>query len=697
VLSTLITGGPMNNQVDAVRGGTVGGSAPDVGANRTGNVHGGGRPTMKDVAAKAGVALKTVSRVVNGEPGVTPETAKRVLGAIENLGFRRNESARLLRTGRTATLGFIADDWADPDRAAVYRGFEDVARANGYLVYSGSTGRDPEREERLVLAMCARRVDGLIVIPTPGSHDYLVAEIEAGVATVFVLRTPAPVRADAVLPDERGGGRAAVAHLIAQGHRRIGFVGGDPAGSRSARLLAGYEEAMAAAGLTADPAWTRLDPELVPSAPVTAVLCGDRTLTEATLHALAYAVDSAAGRDRGPGRTMGDQGRMAVVGFGDFALADLVSPPVTVVSYDPVLIGRTAGELLIRRLAGEGAPPHTVEVPVRLIARLAGEEGAEDGGEDRDGHHDRGEDSDLGPGRAHLPGCREVVVPPRGEGLEPRGRLAGVAVSLCHKGDFNRLGPARRGERVCPFDQSGQHDHAPCPLHERLGGDPLHYLLEVPDIGGPDMHQRVGVPGHRAGVRHLRVPPDRRGDHLGRGGPAAEQLHVRLGRPAERGRIDPSGEPGDRAGRAKPVHPPLDGRRRQANLAPDHRVAGAGVPDQHGDDPRVDLIQAHQAPSWHPAPIMAPSPAGRPSPQPIPPARRQCASALFGSLLPTRMRTWLVGWGDRNEARCPAFHRASLLRRNVRTVGLPLPGKILQAGGDSGRRGRGRSAGGIGG
>ena len=205
-------------------------------------VRGTGRPTMKDVASKAGVALKTVSRVVNGEPGVTASTASRVLGAIEDLGFRRNESARLLRTGQTATLGFIASDWADPDHAAVYRGLEEVARSNGYLLYSGSTDRDPEREEQLALAMCARRVDGLIVIPTPGSHDYLVSEIEAGVAAVFVLRPPALVRADAVLPDERGGGRAAVAHLIARGHRRIGFVGGDePATHRAAELLAGTQ------------------------------------------------------------------------------------------------------------------------------------------------------------------------------------------------------------------------------------------------------------------------------------------------------------------------------------------------------------------------------------------------------------------------------------------------------------------------
>jgi LacI family transcriptional regulator, galactose operon repressor len=325
------------------------------------NVNGGGRPTMKDVASRAGVALKTVSRVVNGEPGVTPETAKRVLGAIEDLGFRRNESARLLRTGRTATLGFIADTWTDPDHAAVYRGLENVAREHGYLLYCGSTDSDPEREERLALAMCARRVDGLIIIPVPGPHDYLVSEIEAGVVTVFVLRPPEIVRADAVLPDERGGARAVIAHLVAHGHRRIGFLG-YPDGHRSRTLRDACREAMAAAGTPADPAWLTLDVAALTAAdpPVTAVFCADRARTEAALRALAVHGD---GRPEAP--------RVVVVGFGDFDLADLISPPVTVVSYDPVLIGRTAGELLIGRLAGEQAPPRRVEIPVTLIPRGA--------------------------------------------------------------------------------------------------------------------------------------------------------------------------------------------------------------------------------------------------------------------------------------------------------------------------------------
>ena len=200
-------------------------------------VHSVGRPTMKDVASKAGVALKTVSRVVNGEPGVTPETANRVLGAIEDLGFRRNESARLLRTGQTATLGFIAGDWTDPDHAAVYRGLEDVARDNGYLLYSGSTDRDADREEQLALAMCARRVDGLIIIPTPGD-DYLVSEIEAGVVAVFVLRAAGARPRRRGPADARGGARAP-SRTWSRRHRRIGSRRGDPPATGGRELLAG--------------------------------------------------------------------------------------------------------------------------------------------------------------------------------------------------------------------------------------------------------------------------------------------------------------------------------------------------------------------------------------------------------------------------------------------------------------------------
>jgi LacI family transcriptional regulator len=200
--------------------------------------------------------------------------------------------------------------------------------------------------------MCARRVDGLIISPTPGAHEYLISEIEAGVAAVFVLRPPELVSADAVLPDERGAARAAIAHLVALGHRKIGFLG-EPGGHWSRTLRAACAEAMAATGVAVDPSWLALDAAGLGRADVTAVFCASQERTRAALRAL---------RALGPGK-------VTVVGFGDFEFADLLSPPVTVVRYDPELIGRTAGELLLGRLAGRQGPPRRVEVPVELIAR----------------------------------------------------------------------------------------------------------------------------------------------------------------------------------------------------------------------------------------------------------------------------------------------------------------------------------------
>ncbi|MFD7922022.1 LacI family DNA-binding transcriptional regulator [Streptomyces sp. NPDC059740] len=328
----------------------------------------GSRPTMKDVAARAGVGLKTVSRVVNGESGVTPDTERRVQEAITALGFRRNDSARVLRKGRTSTVGLVLEDLADPFYGPLSRAVEEVARAHGALLINGSSAEDPAREQELALALCARRVDGLVVIPAGDDHRYLVPEIAAGVATVFVDRPAGRIDVDTVLSDNHGGARDAVAHLIAHGHRRIAFVGDQPRIHTATERLRGYRTAMAEAGLAVHPSWVSLgptEPERVRSAilevldgpePVTAVFCGNNRVTVTTVRVLAER-----------------RGSAALVGFDDFELADLVSPAVTVVAQDPASLGRTAAGLLFRRLEGVAEPPQRVEVPTRLITRGSGE------------------------------------------------------------------------------------------------------------------------------------------------------------------------------------------------------------------------------------------------------------------------------------------------------------------------------------
>jgi LacI family transcriptional regulator len=420
---------------------------------RAGGRLSGARPTMKDVASRAGVALKTVSRVVNGEPGVTPATATRVLDAIEDLGFRRNESARLLRTGRTSALGFISDDLADCDTATLCREIEDVAREHDMLLLCGSTDHEPEREQQLALSLTARRVDGLVVLPAPGDHGYLAAEIEAGTATVFVLRPPAGVEADTVLVDEWGGARSAVAHLIAQGHRRIGFLGSDQKRYRPRQLLAGYEAAMKEVGLTVEESWTTLTPRQLADSLVTAIFCAGREHTSAALRALAAA---------GARSEAGGAAQVAIVGFGDLELADCVHPGLTVVTYDPAEVGRKAAELLFRRLDGPDgadAPPHRVEVPTRLIPRGSGEipgpaalRQGHHRQRDHDGHDDDDsrEQADARGGRAHVPWRRRFLVSPRGECLEAGGVGAEFLIKFGHGTRHYRVMHAEIGRSRTP-------------------------------------------------------------------------------------------------------------------------------------------------------------------------------------------------------------------------------------------------------
>ncbi|MGA5135019.1 LacI family DNA-binding transcriptional regulator [Streptomyces olivoreticuli] len=323
---------------------------------------------MKDVAARAGVGLKTVSRVVNGEPGVTPDTERRVQDAITALGFRRNDSARILRKGRTASIGLVLEDLADPFYAPLNRAVEEVARAHGALLINGSSAEDPDRERELALAFCARRVDGLIVIPAGDDHRYLEPEIAAGIATVFVDRPAGRTAADVVLSDSFGGARDGVAHLVAHGHRRIGFIGDQPHIHTATERLRGYRAAMRAAGLPVEESWVSLGPtapERVRAA-AEAMLCGPRPVTALfagnnRVTVTAVRVIAAAARP------------VALVGFDDFELADLLSPGVTVVAQDAARLGRTAAERLFRRLDGVVEAPRRVELPTRLIVRGSGE------------------------------------------------------------------------------------------------------------------------------------------------------------------------------------------------------------------------------------------------------------------------------------------------------------------------------------
>jgi LacI family transcriptional regulator len=327
------------------------------------------RPTMKQVAALAGVSLATVSRVVNGGPSVRADLATRVHEAVELLGYRHNLTASSLRRADrlSASIGLIFEDVANPFFSAVHRGVEEVARERGVLTFAGSSDELPERERELAESFSARRVDGLIIAPAATDHSYLQRDREAGVALVFVDRPASFVDADVVLSDNAGGARAAVSHLIDHGHRRIAFLGDRPELHTATERLRGYRDALARHGIREEPILIRSAHDrpyaltrelLLAEDPPTALFTSQNLITIDAVRAI---------------HDLRMQREVALVGFDDVALADVVEPGLTVVAQEPMILGRRAAELLFSRLDGYTGPSRRVVHPTTLIARGSGE------------------------------------------------------------------------------------------------------------------------------------------------------------------------------------------------------------------------------------------------------------------------------------------------------------------------------------
>ncbi len=329
-------------------------------------VDGTGRPTMADVAHRARVSIKTVSRVVNGESGVSSGTASRVQRVIGEVGFQRHAGASMLRSGRSESIGFITPDLANPFYSQLAAGIEREARIRRHFLVSTSCQNSPEHEVALVDALVGRRVAGLIVVPVAEQPSETLRQAARSVPVVCVDRPQPGLLADTVLSDNEGGMRSAVEHLAAHRHARIGFLGDDAtiwtarqrraAFGRAATSLAlpgplrcalgPYPSGQVAAYLLE---WTSGDD------PVTAVVTGNNRVTLAVLSAM---------------RELGL--RLGLVGYDDFELADVVDPPVTVVHQDPLVLGERAVQQVFARLAAGSGEPATVVVPTRLVVRASG-------------------------------------------------------------------------------------------------------------------------------------------------------------------------------------------------------------------------------------------------------------------------------------------------------------------------------------
>lgn len=326
------------------------------------------RPTMRDVAVASGVAIKTVSRVMNGEPHVHPDTTQRVRAAAAELGYVLHEQAAELRRrdGGSRALGLLVSSVSNPFDSQVHGAVERVARAAGLMVIAASTGDDPDLELTALTTLLGRRLDGLIISTIREEHGLLAREIARGWPVVFVDRTAEDIECDTVTVDNVGGIRAAVRHLRAHGHRRLAFLANKMAIRTTRERLQGFDEETH--GSPDCIRVTDLSVEDDVSAAVTALLTGDDAPT-----ALVTARNEISIATMRTLQHLGQQHAVALIGFDDIPMADLVAPGLSVVAQDPDAIGELSARRLLARLAGDVSPPQHTVLPTTLIPRGSGE------------------------------------------------------------------------------------------------------------------------------------------------------------------------------------------------------------------------------------------------------------------------------------------------------------------------------------
>ncbi|MFT7837974.1 LacI family DNA-binding transcriptional regulator [Saccharothrix sp. BKS2] len=301
---------------------------------------------MKDVAAHAGVALGTVSNVLNHPEMVTERTRKRVLDAIAELGFVRNESARQLRGGTSRTLAYVVLDTRNPFFTDVAAGAQQVADEAGRALFLCDGGEDAVRQANYLDLLEQQRVEGILITPVEADDPRITAVVARGTPVVVVDRGAGPDRCS-VSVDDVLGGDLAVSHLLDAGHRRIAFIGGPRAIGQVADRVTGAERALARADAepltlleTArlDVAEGRRAGERLAGLPAarrpSAAFCANDMLA---LGLLQQAVRLGL-------RVPED---LAIVGYDDIEFAAAAAVPLTSVSQPRQLLGRTAAELLL--------------------------------------------------------------------------------------------------------------------------------------------------------------------------------------------------------------------------------------------------------------------------------------------------------------------------------------------------------------
>ena len=325
-----------------------------------------GSATLVDVARLAGVSLKTASRVLNDSPELRPATALRVREAMARLGYQPNEMARGLKVRRSAAIGMIVPNLADPFTAITVQAVQEVARSHKFVVILANSCGDESIEASELNAMLRRQIDGVVLIAASGKKSNIQPILARNVPIVVLDEPIKGEKIDCVTVTNRKAAREATEHLLGHGYRRILAVGARPELFTCAERLNGYRTAMKSAGVERIELLLENERNFSPEAlgeffngpnPVEAIFTLNWVCTMLVLRALKVLKKRLA-KD------------VALISFDDFELADMIPPGLTVVSQPTRELGRQAAEILFERMTKKDEDrPRRVILNTEFIVR----------------------------------------------------------------------------------------------------------------------------------------------------------------------------------------------------------------------------------------------------------------------------------------------------------------------------------------
>ncbi len=325
--------------------------------------------TIRQVAKLAGVAPITVSRVINNAGYISAETRQKVEAAVAQLGYVPNTLSQSLRWKQTGMLALVLTDVTNPFWTTVARGVEDAASEAGYHVILCNTDESPQKQEEYLTALLQKRVDGMLLVPARDDLEDIQRVQMLKVPLVVLDRRLSQPVADAVRCDSESGAYQLTRLLLARGHRQIALLTGPEHVATATDRVTGYRRALRAAGLDSDGesvfygAFTIQSGQdmarqaLALNPRPTAIFAGNNFIAIGMMQTL-----------REAGIRVPEE--ISVVGFDDLPASLLLDPFLTVAAQPAYEMGREATNLLIKRLAGDGAQaPQEVVLPVEIVER----------------------------------------------------------------------------------------------------------------------------------------------------------------------------------------------------------------------------------------------------------------------------------------------------------------------------------------